>query len=78
MDFHLSIYDSKSVYGSLSTLKPHWMRKEILEYQHNFFKNARNEASKESEAIVFGDEKDAAKTYHLAEILKRHKLNFMN
>ena len=53
------------------------MRKEILEYQHNFFKNARNEASKEgNKAIVFGDEKDAAKTYHLAEILKRHQIKF--
>jgi hypothetical protein len=53
------------------------MRKEILEYQHNFFKNARNEASKAgTKAIVFGDEKDAAKTYHLAEILKRHNIKF--
>ncbi|EPR74407.1 Secreted protein containing N-terminal Zinc-dependent carboxypeptidase related domain-like protein [Winogradskyella psychrotolerans RS-3] len=53
------------------------MRKDILEYQHNFFKNARAEASKEGEnAIVFGDEKDAAKTYHLAEILKRHRIIF--
>ena len=53
------------------------MREEILTYQHNFFKNARNEAAKESgKAIVFGDEKDAAKTYHLAEILKRHQIKF--
>ncbi|WP_179335506.1 M14 metallopeptidase family protein [Winogradskyella costae] len=53
------------------------MRKEILEYQHNFFKNARAEASKEAKnVIVFGDEKDAAKTYHLAEILKRHHIRF--
>ncbi|WP_225037254.1 M14 family zinc carboxypeptidase [Winogradskyella sp. SM1960] len=53
------------------------MRKDILEYQHNFFKNARKEASKQGKnAIVFGDEKDAAKTYHLAEILKRHQITF--
>ena len=53
------------------------MRKEILDYQHNFFKNARNEASKEGKsAIVFGDEKDAAKTFHLAEILKSHHIKF--
>lgn len=53
------------------------MREEILNYQYNFYKNARNEASKEaSKAIVFGDEKDAAKTYHLAEILSRHKIKF--
>ena len=62
--------------AALSTLEAaNGMRKEILEYQHNFFKNARTEASKEgNKAIVFGDEKDAAKTYHLAEILKRHHI----
>ena len=62
--------------AALSTLEAaNAMRKEILDYQHNFFKNARNEASKEgTNAIVFGDEKDAAKTYHLAEILKRHQI----
>lgn len=66
--------------AALSTLEAaNGMRKEILEYQHNFFKNARNEASKEGNmAIVFGDEKDAAKTYHLAEILKRHNIKFHN
>jgi len=53
------------------------MRKEILDYQHSFYKNARKEAAKQgNNAIVFGDEKDAAKTYHLAEILKRHKIKF--
>ncbi|BAO74305.1 M14 family zinc carboxypeptidase [Winogradskyella sp. PG-2] len=64
--------------AALSTLEAaHKMRTEILDYQHNFFKNARDEASKEgSKAIVFGDEKDAAKTYHLAEILKRHHIKF--
>lgn len=64
--------------AALSTLEAaHGMRKEILEYQHNFFKNARKEADKEGKkAIVFGDEKDAAKTYHLAEILKRHHIKF--
>lgn len=64
--------------AALSTLAAaNGMRKDILEYQHNFFKNARNEASKEGkDAIVFGDSKDAAKTYHLAEILKRHRIKF--
>ena len=53
------------------------MRVEILDYQQNFYQNARNEGSKEKDkAIVFGDEKDAAKTYHLAEILKRNHINF--
>jgi hypothetical protein len=64
--------------AALSTLAAsNGMREDILEYQYNFFKNARSEASKEGKnAIVFGDEKDAAKTYHLAEILKRHHIKF--
>ncbi|WP_323788615.1 M14 family metallopeptidase [Psychroserpens sp.] len=64
--------------AALSTLEAGKnMRKEILQYQHDFYKNARNEASKENgNAIVFGDEKDAAKTFHLAEILKRHHIEF--
>ncbi|MEN8885527.1 MAG: M14 family zinc carboxypeptidase [Winogradskyella sp.] len=66
--------------AALSTLAAaNGMRKEIIDYQHNFFKNARKEANKEGKtAIVFGDEKDAAKTYHLAEILKRHNITFHN
>jgi len=64
--------------AALSTLEAAQnIREELLTYQNNFFKNARKEASKESnKGIVFGDEKDAAKTYHLAEILKRHKIKF--
>ncbi|WP_418603264.1 M14 family metallopeptidase [Hwangdonia sp.] len=63
---------------ALSTLKAATnMREAILSYQHDFYKNARQEASKQStKAIVFGDEKDAAKTYHLAEILNRHNIKF--
>ncbi|WP_081997667.1 M14 family metallopeptidase [Wocania ichthyoenteri] len=53
------------------------MREDILKYQHDFYKNARQEGIKEAtKAIVFGDEKDAAKTFHLAEILSRHKIKF--
>ncbi|GAL90929.1 secreted protein containing N-terminal Zinc-dependent carboxypeptidase related domain [Jejuia pallidilutea] len=61
---------------SLSTLKAaNNLREEILKYQHNFYKNARKESAKQhTKAIVFGDEKDAAKTFHLAEILNRHKI----
>ena len=64
--------------AALSTLEAAMsMRKEILQYQHNFYKNARKEATKaNNNAIVFGDEKDAAKTYHLAEILKRQHIDF--
>jgi murein tripeptide amidase MpaA len=64
--------------AALSTLEAAKnMRKEILQYQHDFYKNARNEGTKENgKAIVFGDEKDAAKTFHLAEILKRQHIDF--
>jgi hypothetical protein len=49
------------------------MREKILKYQQDFYQQARNEAGK-SKAIVFGDSKDAAKAYHLAEILDRHNV----
>lgn len=49
------------------------MRVKILKYQQDFYQKARSEASG-TKAIVFGDEKDAAKTYHLAEVLKRHHI----
>ncbi len=53
------------------------MRETILNYQHTFYQNARKEALKEkSKAIVFGNPKDAARTYHLAEILQHHKIKF--
>ena len=61
---------------SLSTLEAaNSMRIELLEYQREFYENVSTTAKKDSQkAIVFGDEKDQAKTYHLAEILKRHKI----
>ena len=64
--------------AALSTLEAaNGMRNDILKYQHDFYKNARSEASSAgNKAIVFGDEKDAAKTYHLAEILNRHHIKF--
>ena len=49
------------------------MRAKIKKYQQDFYKQARAEASK-GKAIVFGDSKDAAKTYHLAEVMNRHKI----
>lgn len=53
------------------------MRTKILSYQQQFFKDALIDASKnKTKAIVFGDAKDAAKAWHLAEILQRHKINF--
>ena len=53
------------------------MRIKILEYQRDFYSNIRNEAAKQkAKAIVFGDSKDVARTWLLAEILHRHKIKF--
>ncbi|MDB2420390.1 M14 family metallopeptidase, partial [Flavobacteriaceae bacterium] len=60
--------------AAMSTLQAaKTMRVKILKYQQDFYKKARNESSK-AKAIVFGDHKDAAKSYHLAEVLKRHQV----
>ncbi|WP_109300511.1 M14 family metallopeptidase [Aquimarina sp. AU474] len=57
----------------LSTLEAaKTMRKELLNYKRNFYANARKEVSKD--AYIFGNEKDAASVFHLAEILKRHQI----
>ena len=62
--------------AALSTLEAaRKMRVKIKKYQQSFFKNAKKESAK-TKGIVFGDEKDAARTYHLAEILKRHNIKF--
>lgn len=59
--------------ATLSTLEAAKnMRVKILKYQQDFYNNSRN--SGENKAIIFGDEKDAVKTYHLAKVLKRHKI----
>lgn len=53
------------------------MRVKILNYQRDFFSQARQTAAKEKQkAIVFGDSKDAAKTNALAEILHRQQIKF--
>tara|TARA_B110000003_G_scaffold209487_1_gene208397 strand:- start:8582 stop:11089 length:2508 start_codon:yes stop_codon:yes gene_type:complete len=49
------------------------MRVKLLKYQQDFYHKARKESSK-AKAIIFGDHKDAAKSYHLAEVLKRHHI----
>lgn len=51
------------------------MRVKLLSYQRDFFINVANEASKSQiKAFVFGDDKDQARTFHLAEILNRHQI----
>lgn len=53
------------------------MRTKILDYQQQFYKDMRSEAAKSRvKGIIFGDNKDASKTWHLAEILNRHKIKF--
>ncbi|WP_298951400.1 M14 family metallopeptidase [uncultured Nonlabens sp.] len=59
--------------AALSTLKAVTnKRKEILDYQNQFYKDARKEVS--GGAIIFGDHTDAGRTDALAEILLRHKI----
>lgn len=59
--------------ATLSTLEAAKnMRAKILKYQQDFYKDSRNSGT--NKAIVFGDEKDAAKTNELAKVLKRHKI----
>jgi len=53
------------------------IRTKILNYQKTFYANARSTATRsKTKGIVFGDSKDAAKSWHLAEILNRHKIKF--
>jgi hypothetical protein len=59
--------------AALSTLEAAKnMRVKLLQYQQNFYKESRDAGEKK--AIVFGDEKDAAKSFMLAEVLKRHQI----
>lgn len=53
------------------------MREKILNYQQKYYQDIKVEASKSKvKGIVFGDNKDGAKAWHLAEILQRHKIKF--
>jgi hypothetical protein len=61
---------------ALSTLEAaNALRVKLLNHQRDFYINAHNDTAKsKTKAIVFGDEKDVAKTNHLAEILRRHDI----
>lgn len=51
------------------------LREELLNYQRQFFKDAMAEATKDPvKAIVFGSTHDPARSFHLAEIIARHKI----
>lgn len=53
------------------------MRVKLLRYQQDFFNDVGlASAVGRTKALIFGDNKDAAKTWHLAEILQRHKIKF--
>ncbi|WP_372919567.1 M14 family metallopeptidase [Salegentibacter sp.] len=59
--------------AALSTLEAaNKMRVKLLNYQRDFYKNARNSAEKG--AWVFGSSKDASSAYELAKILKKHQV----
>ena len=59
--------------AALSTLEAaKSMRVKILQFQQDFYEESRNTGS--NKAIVFGDEKDAAKSFHLAEVMKKQHI----
>jgi hypothetical protein len=64
---------------SLSSLQAAYeMRKELLEYQRDFYVKARNESKKNTtKAYVFGDEKDLTRVNELAKILHQHKIEML-
>jgi len=61
---------------SMSTLDAaNNLREQILNYQRNFFQESLNEGENaEIEGYVFGTSHDQARTYHLAELLRRHNI----
>lgn len=61
---------------TLSTLEAaKALRKELLSFQRDFYKGVMTEAAAAPvKAFVFGDKNDKAKTYHFAEMLRRHKI----
>jgi hypothetical protein len=51
------------------------MKDELLRYQQSFYKNAMQEGRSAGGYYIFGSENDKAKAYHLAEMLKRHRID---
>jgi hypothetical protein len=52
------------------------MRKELLEYQRDFYINAKNE-SKKSKTKTYIDEKDATRVNEVGKILNQHKIEML-
>lgn len=65
---------------ALSTLEAaKSLRKELLQYQHDFYKQASARAAAYNvKGYVFGDKNDQAKTFYFAEMLKRHSIEINN
>ncbi|MEO7990046.1 MAG: M14 family metallopeptidase [Chryseolinea sp.] len=62
---------------ALSSLKAvNAMREDLLNYQRQFYKDAMSDAVKDPvKAIVFGSTQDKARSFHLAEIMMRQKID---
>lgn len=51
------------------------LRPQLLQYQREFYRTAADEAAQDSgQAYVFGSADDPARTYHMAEVLRRHQI----
>lgn len=50
------------------------MRNDLLNYQHDFYKNARNESSSSKNGILVGDAHDHSKVKALASLLLKHNI----
>jgi hypothetical protein len=53
------------------------MRKELLEYQRDFYINKNESKKSKTKAYIFGDEKDATRVNELAKILNQHKIEML-
>jgi hypothetical protein len=63
---------------SLSTLQAtSEMRTDLLEYQRDFYNNARAESKKSKFKGYVVDEKDATRVNELAKILSQHKIEML-
>ena len=62
---------------ALSSLKAvNAMREDLLNYQRQFYKDAMGDAVKDPvKAIIFGSTQDKARSFHLAEIMVRQKID---
>lgn len=64
---------------SLSSIQAAYeMRKELLDYQRDFYVKARNDGKKSAiKGYIFGDENDATRVNELAKILNQHKIEML-